>query len=450
MIGEQICYAAVFLLESLIAWSYFEHLFSRRRRSIPCLLMYVLCYLLLYFLSLAGNMWINTGSFFVINTVLAYVLYLCNFKQAFLHSAFLTFLMCVGELLVMIIMSFWGNKYAAYHDTIGLLITYSALSKLFYFFFSSIASRRFRHDDIYNESGYLLLLAAVPLISCLIIILFAYIGSTVLITQSIQYLLAAAMLLLLLTNILVVYIYERTKKVSAENHALQIGHLKTQADQEQYKILEEQYDGQRILIHDIKNHLGVIIDLAQKDHADDVAEYTTKLLSLPVMAEKVRLCDSSVLNVILLRHRSFCKENGISFSCDVRSGAVSQLDDISITALFENVLKNAEESAIRSERKSLDISVEKRNPDASVWITVVNSCDEPPQTDADGRLISTKKGPGIHGVGWRSIESVIEKYDGIRTFYYNADAHEFHVIIRLGRCSQSISGSFRNERSDQS
>lgn len=433
MIGEQICYAAVFLLESLITWSYFEHLFSKRRRFIPHLLIYILCYLLLYCLSLAGNMWINTGAFFAVNTALAYMIYFCNIKQAVLHSAFLTFLMCVGELLVMIIMSFGGNGYAAYHDTIGLLITYSALSKLFYFLFSSIASRRICHDDIYNESGYLLLLAAVPLISCLIIILFAYIGSTVLIAHSIQYLLAAAMLLLLLTNILVVYIYERTKKISAENNALQIGQLKTQADQEQYKILEEAYDGQRILIHDIKNHLGVIIDLAQKDHADDVSEYTTKLLSLPVMADKVRLCDSSVLNVILLRHRTFCKEHGISFSCDIRSGAVAQLDDISITALFENVLKNAEESAICSEEKALDITVEKRNPDDAVWITVVNSCDEPPHVDSDGRLITTKRGPGIHGVGWRSIESVIEKYNGISTFYFNPDTHEFHVIIRFGK-----------------
>jgi len=429
--GEQICYAAVFLLEALIAWLYFEHLFSKRKGFIPQLIIFLPGYLLLYFISLADNMWINTGTFFVVNVALAYVLYLCNLKQAIIHSAFLTFLMCVGELLVMIIMSFADNRYAAYRDSIGLLITYAVLSKLLYFLFSFVASRLIRHDDVYNESGYLLLLAVVPLISCLIIILFAYIGSTILIARPIQYLLAAAMLLLLLTNILVVYIYERTKKVSAENHMLQIGRLRVQADQEQNKILEKQYNDQRILIH-VKNHLGVIIDLAQKDHADDVAEYSTKLLSLPVMADKVRLCDNSVLNVILLRHRSFCKENGISFTCDVRSGAVSQLDDISITALFENVLKNAEESAILSKGKSIDITAEKRDPDASVWVTVINSCDEPPHTDADGKLITSKKGPGIHGVGWRSIESVIEKYDGISTFYYNVDIHEFHVIIRLG------------------
>ena len=108
------------------------------------------------------------------------------------------------------------------------------------------------------------------------------------------------------------------------------------------------------------------------------------------------------------------------------------MDEISITALFENLLKNAEESAVCSAGRSVEITAEKREPDGSVWITAVNSCAKPPRTDADGRLLSEKKGPGIHGVGWRSIASVVEKYDGISTFYYDAGAHEFHVIIRLG------------------
>ena len=309
MIGEQLCYAAVFLLESLIACLYFDHVFAKKKIAVPHLFIFLPCYLLLYFLSSAGSMWLNTGAFFAANAAMAFLLYRCNLRQAILHSAFLTFLMCVGELLVMIIMSFRGNSYSAYHDTIALLIAYSALSKLVYFLFTAIASRKLRSNETYNEPGYLLLLAVVPLISCLIIILFAYIGSAVLLAASIQYLLAAAMLLLLLTNILVVYIYERTKKISAENHALQIEQLRTQSDRDQYKMLEKQYESQRILIHDIKNHLGVIIDLAQKSGADDAAEYTAKLLSLPVMADRARLCDNSVLNVILLRHRSLGKRH---------------------------------------------------------------------------------------------------------------------------------------------
>ena len=64
---------------------------------------------------------------------------------------------------------------------------------------------------------------------------------------------------LLLINILLFTAYQHTQQINEKYRELQLIQQKEKADEEYYTALQEQYENQRILIHDIRHHLEMCI-----------------------------------------------------------------------------------------------------------------------------------------------------------------------------------------------
>ena len=107
------------------------------------------------------------------------------------------------------------------------------------------------------------------------------------------------------------------------------------------------------------------------------------------------------------------------------------MDAPSVTTLYGNLLSNAFEAATLSTEKSVEVSVINNIHQNNIIISVINSCDIAPILENAGRFRSLKKGPGIHGVGLKSIERIVKKYHGIETMYYDDKNMRFHHIIQL-------------------
>ena len=100
--------------------------------------------------------------------------------------------------------------------------------------------------------------------------------------------------------------------------------------------------------------------------------------------------------------------------------------DNDLTSILNNMLDNAIESAVKSNRKFITIGINKlRN---MLVIDVTNSSDTPPLVK-NGKLVSTKKSVGLHGYGFKSICRTAKKYNGDVEWEYNQDTKEFTVSI---------------------
>lgn len=64
-------------------------------------------------------------------------------------------------------------------------------------------------------------------------------------------------------------------------------------------------------------------------------------------------------------------------------------------------------------------------------VSVINSCDLPPIKDANGNFKTRKDDAASHGYGTKSIARIVNKYNGISSTYYDAEAKEFHSLIRF-------------------
>ncbi len=430
MIAEKLLYAAIFLTEAITAWLYFSYIYTQTKNSLHTLFCFTLGYTLLFVASQFDAVLINVMLFLAVNAVILSLNYSCERKSALLHAAFLTLTMSVSEILVNLFITYVTKDYTAYTYSFSAFMPLFVFSKLLYFFITVVGARLFKpHKGFSEEPSQIVLLCVMPLVSVIVIVTFIYIGTTGQLTSLTEIMVTVSVFSLLLVNIVVLFIYNRIQKLDEEHAAFQMSQIRDRADAEYYEMLQQQYDGQRILIHDIKRHFSVIDLMAEEGESQKIREYISELEDLPEFKRKARLCDDPILNLVLLRNSDYCSANSINFSCDVRADSISFMDATSITALFGNLLSNAIEAAEMSKGKMVELSVMKNLQQNSVLISLVNSCDVAPIKDANGNFETIKDKNKGHGYGTKSIARVVQKYNGKSDMRYDEDAKEFHSII---------------------
>ena len=432
MIEERICYAVVFAVEAAIVWFYYGNIYSVKKDQPIFSLSFVLGYLLLFLLSRHATPALNLLMFFFVNLILLLFNYKCSVKAGILQAAFLTFSNGASEVLVNLILTFLSLDYSAYTYNFTIMLALGIVSKLLYlvivFFATHILKPQLANQ---SESNLTTLLGVMPVVSIFVVVTIEYIALTSELKPIIEIMAAVSMLALLIVNLVVLILYGRIHAIAAENMALSISKAQDEANADYYLLLRDQYDSQQIMIHDIRKHLGFVSGMMKIGNFSEAERYIEELEAMPSLKRTVKLCDDSLLNVILSRYIDWSQELGITFHCDIKSSDFSFMDSTSVTALFSNLLSNAVESAQKSAEKRIDFSVVKNFEEEYVMISLVNSCDAAPQTDVYGNFRTTKTNQRIHGYGLKSINRVIQKYNGISMPRYDSTAKMFHYIIRF-------------------
>lgn len=439
MMEEIICYAILYLVEAVIAWLYFEYLFERKHNVYVTILAFIAAYFLCYLLFNLNFTWVNTACICTANFILVFFCYNCRAKSAILHAAFLSFIMTISEILVGLLLGILGCSYTVNISDMKNLLTMMVLSKILYLLLVMLSARLFKpHKEIEDEPKLMLVFCIVPLFSMLISVIVTYISVSTELSKSSEMLIKIIFLTLLTVNLLFFVIYNYIQRTNQQNTRLQISLKKDEADTAFYKALYDQAENQRILIHDIKKHLNIIGNLADEAGNPEIKKYIADIVGLSELNQKKKFSDNPILNIILQQYSQKCDEAGISFTCDVRADVLKFMNAASITAVFENLLSNAYEAAVKSLEKNIEISAIKFEEGQSVVISVVNSCDKEPPKDFNGKYKTSKKSSITHGYGIKSIVRVVNKYNGTNRFYYDSVLNQFHSVIQFPYCTHNI------------
>lgn len=217
-----------------------------------------------------------------------------------------------------------------------------------------------------------------------------------------------------------------------ENLDLQLIKQKDQVEGEYFSALEDQYERQRVLLHDLRRHLTAIKEFALENDDQHVARYVSDLQNLPALQRKLKYCGNITLNVVLSRYKELCDEKSIQFSVDVRDVDVDFLAQNDITALFGNLLENAVEAAENSKKPYIELIVGSNgdtHTDARLFVSLTNSSDEEPLKDSAGNFLTHKLNRERHGMGQKSIKRAVKKYDGNIEQQYDKETRLFHASI---------------------
>ena len=180
-----------------------------------------------------------------------------------------------------------------------------------------------------------------------------------------------------------------------------------------------------IYAHDTKKHLATIQELNNNPQIDKYIVVMTNRLKA-----HSHTCHSGnhTLDIVINKYDTECKIKNVDFSFDFKLANLKMVDDYDLVTIISNLLDNALEASVESEKRFITIKTNKVNTYDSLIVT--NSCDIPPDA-VNHELRTTKKDKKVHGLGIKSILKTLKKYDGDWEWEYNDKSKEFITTVIL-------------------
>ena len=255
-----VLYFFSFLAVGLISWLYCEYLFPRKVSLGLEAISFCVGYLALVGIIMSGLHWLVFLPFFGINFFLIWNNYDCAPKTAVLHSAFLTFVMLLSEEL-----SGLGSEASTLLSSATTDPSTVLTGRLCYLVLTLLGSRFFTpHKQGSREPGMMLLFCSMPAISAAVAVAIMFLKAKQAIPPRAELMITLSQIALLAVNLVFFVLYNHLQKAHAANLELELSIQKEHSDAAHYQLLQEQAESQRILIHDIKNHLHALNGLAEQ------------------------------------------------------------------------------------------------------------------------------------------------------------------------------------------
>lgn len=426
MISE-LCYAIVFVIETIISIFYFNNKFKLKRNKEMIFLVAFISSVISFSVAKLNTPALNLLSFFVCNFLILILCYEVNIKSSLFHSFLLLSFMIVTEILVFFIFSvlFSVDLDICFNDKYMLIIQ-ATISKLLYFvtvyFSAKFSSKEYKSDRLYSS----LFLCILPIASIVFMYTSIFLCIEYSVNENFKFALVICNLLSLLSNIVVFYVHDKTIKTNRKYTELLLTQQKEDNRVSYYELLKEQNVNSKVLIHDITKHLNSLKMLSMNNNAD-IVDYIDNIENDFDIMNPIDYSNNALLNLITNRYYQICKKENISFEINIQNTQLDFMSEPDITSLFDNLIANATEAAKQSENKFIIFSIDIRNSNFLV-ISVLNSSDKKP-LQVNENIISSKKDSEMHGIGIKSIKRVVKKYDGIITMTYNDNQKTFNTTI---------------------
>ena len=429
---QTICYALIIVAEAFIAKWYFDFLFYTKRSRRFISISFILGFLFLFLVFRDGMPLINVPVHTAINLLLWRINYRGRFRSGLLHVVYMCLLITVTELIVSLCITNLTGDFFSYRDSLAVLVAFAVMSKLLYLIVLVVSAHIIKPvRSVSDESITIVYLGAFFLAVMGVVVMILYVSMAPALPDLVENLLTICALTLLFSSVLVLNIYTRVQKDQREKNALQWMRQREIADAEYYDMLQQQYENQRVLIHDINEHAQQLQMLLANGEYEQAEAYVARIRQEPGLSKQVRMCSDPVLNLILVRYAEKCAEKKVTFVCDARDCSLDQLSLLDVTALFGNILSNALEAASESEERYIEFSIVEKEEQSIIVISVVKSCDTEPAQDGQGDFVTRKTDKELHGVGIKSIMRVVKQYRGELQMNFDPERKQFHIAVAL-------------------
>lgn len=201
----------------------------------------------------------------------------------------------------------------------------------------------------------------------------------------------------------------------------------------EYLKIKNEYQRKSKEIHDLKHQLQVVGAYLSGENTDKAKSYLEVMMGeLLVSQERIHAWTGNPLVDSLLNGK-LRKAEQLHIHMDIQTSYISSLlQDKDMSVLLGNLLDNAIEAANKSTDKKI-VFVQILNKVDMLFINVKNSIGQSPVVK-DGTFVTTKGDSINHGWGMKSIETIIEKYNGQMDIKY--DDEYFEVMITFWENSE--------------
>lgn len=300
---------------------------------------------------------------------------------------------------------------------------YSVIT-VFFIFICELISERIISYRKNNDVVHSLPIITVPLISMMLIFFEIYIKTKP------DFELVIISIGLLAINFLVLYLYNMLSKTFAQKYDNQILREKLKIYSNQIDIILQSNDEVKTLRHDMKHHLNELKLLAMKGNSVAIENYIDEMYDYIHNPNEIvssgNLEIDSVLNYMLQKGRKDLLI--VNTKIQIPESINHSFD---IIVILGNLLENAIEASRQTDEKLLNVSIQLKQGVLKIEIENSFKLLSLKEKREKGRtsLLTTKKEKREHGIGLKSVQKIIEKYNGI--IHIHKQNNRFHVELLL-------------------
>ena len=218
-------------------------------------------------------------------------------------------------------------------------------------------------------------------------------------------------------------LFFRTKVVQQEKDIIMI---KCETQEKQFHEIQEITEQNQSLVHDMRNHIMILQELAQKEDISGINTYLQQIADGSSALTHQKWTGCKILDLLLNQKQREALQDGIVFWV-VSTGTVKlALPENELVSLFGNLLDNAIEACqkIHAGKKEIKTIIERKND--MVFVKISNTVLHEPVMK-DGELVTTKDDKGRHGYGLKNVKRIIEKNGG--QIQFKMDEKVFSVCV---------------------
>lgn len=423
------CYGVTYLFEHFISYQYFNNKFEKKKNINIIFLIYLSSFLFQFAVSFFNAPYFNLIAFFIANLLVSMLCFDIKWKQSIFNVFLLTAIMISTELLAMYsfttvlkidLLECKNNDLILFFETVSTKTLYFLVAYLF---------SKFTKKETKDLKDYSVFLFILPAASVITTASFAYLSFELEIDHLTNILFVVLSLILFISNIVIFLIHEKIVDTLSKNAELQLEKQKEEINEEYYKELEKQYNSSRILIHDIKKVLSNIKALSISENNESISEYVDSIYQGYEINSLRQYSKNRLINVIINRYANLCRNENIDLRIDVRDIDFSFITDSDLTAMLDNLLENAYEAAKKSSKKEINLIIDCRN-EKYMLIKISNYSELSPKIKGN-TIVTSKENKRLHGIGTKSIERIVKRYDGKIEYGYLEDEHVFSTAVLL-------------------
>lgn len=193
------------------------------------------------------------------------------------------------------------------------------------------------------------------------------------------------------------------EELSSINRMFQLQYKQYQAYRENSELISRK-------VHDLKHQLYIIRQEADKQKQNQYLDEMT--IAIQNFETKVET-GNPILDTILTQKNHYCLQNGINFTSIVQGDLLNFMNVMDISALFGNAMDNAIEAVekIPQEEKRL-ITLKVSSHNNFIMIRLDNYDTSDIDLSSDQLPATSKADKDYHGIGLKSMEYIVQKYNG--------------------------------------
>lgn len=376
-------------------------------------------YAALFLIGLLGKAPVSILAFFVVNSILIVYCYNVKLSNAVFYSLILDALSCIGEYMILYLL---GIRYIdSWHGIINNDMIVVAIGGKIIYLIGVKVLKRFTNEKSAYETETQMVIMTVPVLTiiCLTMLMTIEIDNLVFLFICIVF---------LLINFTTFYVNTGLNNKNHELKILQEEYNKNKAELSEYELLADKYENTKIMRHDFHKQLDALKELIGEDNIR-AKEYMRQMEFSQRELDYAQYTDNKILNILFAQKVKESHKSGAELHIQSTKPTLSFISDIDTVAIFSNMLDNAIEAAEKADNKEIYVDLYTVN-NAYAAVRIENYTDKEPVV-LDGVLSTQKQDAELHGMGIKSINNALKKYNSELSWSYDKEKKFFRALALI-------------------